>query len=352
MTASAHGRSPQQPCRARRWQRPCCSVAGGCRLQRRRADGVDVVPAGRVDRASARRATSRVRGRSQAAWSTSSGGHGRRAIVALVQDPSAAAAGRVVGGQRPRRRGRQRDRIHRALRRARLSASTSCSSTAPAKHAWLPRHPSRGCASISIRSVRSTALLPLALSCRWRVGVRVHAPDERDARDPRFGGPVRHDRERSRRGARAPAASRRRRRRASTSISASGRSSSRRVRPRPSSTSLGSARRRRSVRASSTAAAACPGRRRTPAALADLRRRIALARAQFRPELEQVWLENGRFITEQSAVLAVRVLDVKDRPEGRYLICDGGRTNHALAADNGPHPLAGCSLTRTGRGRA
>jgi diaminopimelate decarboxylase len=36
-------------------------------------------------------------------------------------------------------------------------------------------------------------------------------------------------------------------------------------------------------------------------------------------------------------VLAVRVLDVKDRRECRYVICDGGRTNHALAADDHPH---------------
>jgi diaminopimelate decarboxylase len=74
------------------------------------------------------------------------------------------------------------------------------------------------------------------------------------------------------------------------------------------------------------------------AAVAGLWRGIAAARAHF-PRLQQVWLENGRFVTERAAVLAVRVLDVKDRPESRYLICDGGRTNHALAADRGLHPL-------------
>jgi diaminopimelate decarboxylase len=57
------------------------------------------------------------------------------------------------------------------------------------------------------------------------------------------------------------------------------------------------------------------------------------------PSLEEIWLENGRFITAQSTALAVRVLDVKEREECRYLICDGGRTNQALAADHGPHPL-------------
>jgi len=44
-------------------------------------------------------------------------------------------------------------------------------------------------------------------------------------------------------------------------------------------------------------------------------------------------------MTSDSCVLAMTVLDVKERPECRYLICDGGRTNHALAADAGPHPL-------------
>ena len=43
--------------------------------------------------------------------------------------------------------------------------------------------------------------------------------------------------------------------------------------------------------------------------------------------LEEVWLENGRFITDASTALAVRVLDVKQREDSRYLICDGGRTN-------------------------
>lgn len=57
------------------------------------------------------------------------------------------------------------------------------------------------------------------------------------------------------------------------------------------------------------------------------------------PSVEEVWLENGRHLTAASAALVVRVLDVKERPECRYLICDGGRTNQALDADNGPHRL-------------
>ncbi len=55
--------------------------------------------------------------------------------------------------------------------------------------------------------------------------------------------------------------------------------------------------------------------------------------------VSELWLENGRFITSESTVLVVRVLDVKQRPDSRYLICDGGRTNHALVSDWQLHPL-------------
>jgi len=65
---------------------------------------------------------------------------------------------------------------------------------------------------------------------------------------------------------------------------------------------------------------------------------LRLVEARF-PGLREVWMEHGRFVSEASTVLAVRVLDVKERDEGRYVICDGGRTNQALAADRHPHPL-------------
>ena len=69
---------------------------------------------------------------------------------------------------------------------------------------------------------------------------------------------------------------------------------------------------------------------------------LAAAMARLRedlPSVQELWLENGRYLTAASAALVVRVLDVKDRPECRYLICDGGRTNQALDADNGVHRL-------------
>ena len=76
-------------------------------------------------------------------------------------------------------------------------------------------------------------------------------------------------------------------------------------------------------------------------ALDDLVSAAAWAKTHL-PGLSEVWIENGKYLTRSSAALLVRVLDVKVRNECRYLICDGGRTNHALDADNGLHPLITC----------
>jgi diaminopimelate decarboxylase len=55
--------------------------------------------------------------------------------------------------------------------------------------------------------------------------------------------------------------------------------------------------------------------------------------------LRELWLENGRFVLAPSGVLAVRILDVKDRRGLRQLICDGGRTTNALVANWEEHAL-------------
>ena len=57
------------------------------------------------------------------------------------------------------------------------------------------------------------------------------------------------------------------------------------------------------------------------------------------PNIEEIWLENGRFVTSRAGVLVLRIIDIKDRPECRYLICDGGRTNHALVSDWERHSI-------------
>jgi diaminopimelate decarboxylase len=50
------------------------------------------------------------------------------------------------------------------------------------------------------------------------------------------------------------------------------------------------------------------------------------------PGVEEIWFENGRFLSARSGVLVVRILDVKERRGLRQCICDGGRTLHALVS--------------------
>ena len=70
------------------------------------------------------------------------------------------------------------------------------------------------------------------------------------------------------------------------------------------------------------------------------------------PDVREVWLENGRFVSASSAVLVVKILDVKERggkvesgkrESGkqplRQLICDGGRTMNALTSVWEQHAL-------------
>lgn len=57
------------------------------------------------------------------------------------------------------------------------------------------------------------------------------------------------------------------------------------------------------------------------------------------PWVEQVWLEHGRHPAADSGVLVVRVLDVKERLGRRLLICDGGRTLHAMVSVWEEHDL-------------
>lgn len=66
------------------------------------------------------------------------------------------------------------------------------------------------------------------------------------------------------------------------------------------------------------------------------------------PSCREVWLENGRYLLAAAGTLIVRVRDVKDCDGIRFLICDGGRTNHALVSDWEPHELSTVPL-RDGR---
>jgi diaminopimelate decarboxylase len=61
--------------------------------------------------------------------------------------------------------------------------------------------------------------------------------------------------------------------------------------------------------------------------------------AKLFPDLRELWLENGRFVSAGSGVLAVKILDMKERRGVRQLICDGGRTLNALMSVWEQHAL-------------
>jgi len=206
-----------------------------------------------------------------------------------------------------------------------------------AKHAWLHRwRIPRLQVHIDSRS-ELAALLPLALQYSWRLGVRVHAPDERDARDTRYGGQFGMTRAEA-------VTSLRQMRDAGADVQSmhfhlgqapqAGESYLRAVEQllgvceeaefRPRILDLGGGH---------------PPIGDANWDLRGLRAAVEIACALFAPELQQIWLENGRALTHASSALAVRVLDIKERADSRYLICDGGRTNQALAADRGLHQL-------------
>jgi diaminopimelate decarboxylase len=206
-----------------------------------------------------------------------------------------------------------------------------------AKHHWLPKFPLRDL-RVHFDSPREVdALLPVALTNRWRVGVRLRAPGERDAQDPRFRGPFGMTEEEG-----VHSLSR------LLEAGANVESIHFHLGQTPQEPDA-------YVRAVEYAAAVCrrarfrprymdcggglPSQEAAAGPLRDLALAVDTSFETFGPELEEVWLENGRYLLERATVLAVRVLDIKERPECRYLICDGGRTNQALAADKGMHAL-------------
>ncbi len=57
------------------------------------------------------------------------------------------------------------------------------------------------------------------------------------------------------------------------------------------------------------------------------------------PGVEQIWLENGRWLSARSGVLVTKILEIKERPKMRNLICDGGRTMNAMLSTWEQHEL-------------
>lgn len=72
--------------------------------------------------------------------------------------------------------------------------------------------------------------------------------------------------------------------------------------------------------------------------LSDLSELLRLCHEKFRA-VQEVILENGRFVLSECGVLVLTVDDIKEIGGFRYLICDGGRTNHALPSDWEDHEI-------------
>jgi diaminopimelate decarboxylase len=215
----------------------------------------------------------------------------------------------------------------------------------PAKHRWLPRRAVRGL-SVNFDSLtEAKALLPLARKLDWRVGVRCHTGEEFDPENPSLPTQFGMQREEA-----VAAIKLLRRAKARLEI----------VHFHLRTNVASPATYERAIRdvaeVCRTAGFApkyldCGGGLPPPHVLstdgraydasfdlAELGRVHAQAAKRF-PGLREIWLENGRFVSARSGVLVVRVREVKERPRLRQLLCDGGRTTHALISNWEAHAL-------------
>ena len=208
----------------------------------------------------------------------------------------------------------------------------------PAKHHWLLRHELPGLAVNFDSPAELAALLPLARKLDWRCGVRLNTGEEFDIENPQF--PTQFGFT------------------ADEAVAALRKLTRARVRVETVSFHLRSNLPSALVyqRALAEVAEVCrtakfappildlggglPARQvLTPGgkvldgefglrAFAEVLRQAA---REF-PGLRELWLENGRFLSASSGVLVVKILDAKERRGQRQLICDGGRTLHALTS--------------------
>jgi len=70
----------------------------------------------------------------------------------------------------------------------------------------------------------------------------------------------------------------------------------------------------------------------------DIGRIISMCDEMF-PCVNEIILENGRYLLSNCGVLVITVNDIKEMDKIRHLICDGGRTNHALPSDWQSHRI-------------
>jgi diaminopimelate decarboxylase len=215
----------------------------------------------------------------------------------------------------------------------------------PAKHRWLPQHPLPGL-SVNFDSIaEARALASLAARLNWRCGVRLHTSEEFDPETPEF--PTQFGMMPDE---------------AADAIRILKRKGVRleivhfHLRTNVASADI-------YARALAHAAEICRAARFAPKfvdvgggfppphittrdgqpvnskfRLRELARVYERALKLF-PSAQELWLENGRWLSARSGVLVVKVLDVKDRGRLRCLICDGGRTLNALISNWEAHEL-------------
>lgn len=73
--------------------------------------------------------------------------------------------------------------------------------------------------------------------------------------------------------------------------------------------------------------------------LKDIIRYIKLIPQKLK-SVKSLWFENGRFVSGKSAILVVKINNIKYREGIQFFICDGGRTNHALVSDWEQHKFS------------
>jgi diaminopimelate decarboxylase len=216
----------------------------------------------------------------------------------------------------------------------------------PAKHHWLPKLPLRGL-SVNFDSANElNALLPLAKTLGWRVGLRICTSQEFDPENPklptqfaftpeeakaallkikRAGVAVEIVHFHLRTNVASPAIYERAIQEVADVCQAAGVS--------PKFLDVGGGLPPRHTRSRSGDG--------FDAGWRDLREFAAMLSRSTKlfPGLQEIWLENGRFVSAGSGVLVTKVLDVKERRGLRQLICDGGRTMNALVSNWEQHEL-------------
>lgn len=224
----------------------------------------------------------------------------------------------------------------------------------PAKHRWLPRVSRRGLRVHFDSLGELEALLPLARKHQWRAGLRLRTPVEADAEDPRWAFPFGFE------PAEIPTALARL---AGQGLDAESlhvhlktnlpdRATFRRGVEAIVGVCRDTGWKPRYVDLGGGLAPAGPrglegGR--LDGGLTPERHAAEVRRLVFRmPWVEEVWFEHGRHPAAGSGVLVVGVLDVKERLGRRLLICDGGRTLHAMVSVWEDHDL---ELLESRRGR-